>query len=245
MTTKPRNLTKAERKRERVEAAKVALARAQRRRRNLRLALASAAAVALIAAVTVAVVVLRGSKTAPPSAAGTTAAATSAAPTAVPGRASAPPWPAPANPSHLVAAAGLPMLGEEGTALHIHTHLDVIVDGEPVAVPAQIGIDESTRQISPLHTHDTTGVIHIESPTQTQFTLGQFFTEWQVSLSATNIGGLTADQTRLFKTYINGKPYTGNPVGIVLTAHDEIALVYGTADQQNNPPAGYTFPSGD
>jgi hypothetical protein len=244
MTTKPRNLTKAERKRQRLEEAKAAQARAQRRRRNLRLGLAAAAVLAVIAAVIVTVVVLRGSQTAPP-AAGPTAAPTSAAPTAVPGRASAPPWPAPANPSELVAAAGLPMLGEEGSTLHIHTHLDVIVDGKPVPVPANIGIDPSTQQISPLHTHDTTGIIHIESPTQAQFTLGQFFTEWQVSLSTTTIGGLTADQTHLFKTYINGRPYTGSPVGLVLKAHDEIALVYGTADQQNNPPASYTFPPGD
>ena len=52
MTTKPRNLTKAELKRQRLEAAKAALARAQRRRRNLRLALTAAgpASVAMPAA---------------------------------------------------------------------------------------------------------------------------------------------------------------------------------------------------
>src|SRR6266545_856835 len=168
MATKPR-LTKAEQKRQRIEAARAALARAQRRRRNLRLGLTAAAVVMVIAIVVVAVVALRGSKS-PTPAAVPTAAATSTAPTAAPGRTSAPPWPAPANPAELVAAAGLPMLGEEGSALHIHTHLDVIVDGKPVTVPAQIGIDESTQKISPLHTHDTTGIIHIESPTQVPVT---------------------------------------------------------------------------
>lgn len=203
---------------------------------NLRLGLA---AVAVVVAITVTVVALRGS-TPQPSQASPTTTATSP----VPGRTSPPPWPAPANPAQLVAAAGLPMLSEEGSALHIHAHLDVIVDGKPVNVPAQIGVDESTQQISPLHTHNTTGIVHVESPTQAQFTLGQFFTEWQVSLSATNLGGLTADQTHLFKVYINGQPDTGDPAGVVLKAHDEIALVYGTADQQNNPPASYTFPLG-
>jgi hypothetical protein len=243
MTTKPR-LTKAEQKRQRIEAARIALARAQRRQRTIRLALVAAAAVVVIAAIVVAVVALRRPTTPTPTA-GSTATATSAAPTAVPGRTSAPPWPTPTNTAELVAAAGLPMLGEEGSALHIHAHLDVIVDGKPVGVPAAIGIDESTQQISPLHTHDTTGIIHVESPTQAQFTLGQFFTEWQVSLSPTNIGGLTADPTHLLRAYVNGQPYTGNPTGIVLKAHDEIALVYGTADQQTNPPASYTFPPGD
>jgi hypothetical protein len=28
-------------------------------------------------------------------------------------------------------------------------------------------------------------------------------------------------------------------------ARDEIALVYGTTEQQTNPPATYTFPAGD
>jgi hypothetical protein len=151
----------------------------------------------------------------------------------------------PADASAAVAAAGLPMLGEEGAALHIHAHLDVIVDAKPVAVPAQIGVDASAQKISPLHTHDTTGVIHVESPTQAQFSLGQFFTEWQVSLSATNVGGLKTDDAHLFKAYVNGQPYTGDPAGIILKAHDEIALVYGTADQQKNIPSAYQFPAGE
>jgi hypothetical protein len=32
---------------------------------------------------------------------------------------------------------------------------------------------------------------------------------------------------------------------IILKARDEIALVYGTTEQQTNPPATYTFPAGD
>jgi hypothetical protein len=136
------------------------------------------------------------------------------------------------------------MLGEEGTLLHEHTHLDVIVNGQPVTVPADIGIDESARKISPLHTHDTTGIIHVESPTQARFSLGQVFTEWQVSLTHTNIGGLRADDTHVLRAYINGTPYTGDPAAIILRAHDEIALVYGTAQQQTNVPRSFVFPSG-
>src|SRR5262249_7959582 len=123
------------------------------------------------------------------------------------GRTGNPPWGKPADASAAVAAAGLPMLGEEGNALHIHTHLDVIVNGSAVQVPAEIGIDEARQKISPLHSHDTSGVIHIESPdANASFTLGQYFTEWQVSVSADHIGGLTNDATHHLKAYVNGKP---------------------------------------
>ena len=103
-----------------------------------------------------------------------------------------PPWPAPMDVAAAVRAAGLPMLGSEGQVEHIHAHLDVVVDGHPVQLPAGIGIDPVHRAISPLHTHDTSGVIHIESPVQRQFSLGEFFSEWTVSLSADNIGSLHA-----------------------------------------------------
>jgi hypothetical protein len=46
------------------------------------------------------------------------------------------------------------MLGEEGNALHIHAHLDVIANGAPVPVPADIGVDDERHRISPLHSHE-------------------------------------------------------------------------------------------
>jgi hypothetical protein len=150
----------------------------------------------------------------------------------------------PANTTSQVRAAGLPMLGAEGTVEHIHAHLDVIVNGQPVVVPANLGIDQSTGQLSPLHTHDTTGILHIESPVKATFSLGQVFTEWQVLLSANQIGGLTAGGGKVLQAYVNGKPFTGNPAGIILNAHDEIAVVYGTPAQQANPPSSYAFPAG-
>ncbi|MFE0461387.1 hypothetical protein ACFW1A_19280 [Kitasatospora sp. NPDC058965] len=163
------------------------------------------------------------------------------------GRTSAAPWDAPADASAAVAAAGLPMLDSEGTVEHIHAHLDVYLDGKSVAVPALIGIDESAQRISPLHTHDTSGVIHIESPVKTDFTLGQFLTEWQVSVAADHLGGATTDATHTLTAYLNGKAVSGDPAAIQLGAHDEIALVYGTAAEnaQVNVPSSYTFPDGE
>jgi hypothetical protein len=173
---------------------------------------------------------------------GTTAPTSAASPV---GRTSNPPWSAPADASAAVAAAGLPMLGVEGSALHIHAHLDVMVNGDPIQVPADIGVDDARQKISPLHSHDTTGVIHIESPNKTDtFTLGEFFAEWQVSLAADHIGGLTTDDTHHLTVYVNGTQRSGNPASIVLAAHEEIAIVYGTDAQQTNVPNSYQWTNG-
>ncbi|WP_208615515.1 hypothetical protein [Streptomyces rubellomurinus] len=161
------------------------------------------------------------------------------------GRTTPPPWPAPGDPAAAVAAAGLPMLGAEGTELHIHAHLDVLVDGKPVEVPALVGIDEAARRISPLHTHDGSGVIHVESPAKADFSLGQFLTEWQVSASADHLGGLKTDATHTLRAYVNGRPVDGDPAAIPLNAHDEIALVYGTAAENAavQVPSSYAWPA--
>jgi hypothetical protein len=156
-----------------------------------------------------------------------------------------PPWPAPADVGGAVAAAGLPMLGAEGTTEHIHVHLDVLENGRAVPVPAGIGIDVKNRRISPLHTHDDSGVIHIESPVKRDFSLGEFFSEWQVSLSQNNIGALRAGDGHTLRVFVNGALRQGNPAAITFAPHDEIAIVYGTPEQGEWIPAKYEFPAGD
>jgi hypothetical protein len=137
------------------------------------------------------------------------------------------------------------MLGAEGNVEHIHAHVDVLVDGHAVEVPADIGIDRSNGSISPLHTHDGSGVIHIESPVKRQFSLGEFFTEWGVGLSANNIGGLRPADGKTVRAYVNGAQCTGDPAAIMFGPHDEIAVVYGVPQAGANIPAKYDFPPGD
>jgi hypothetical protein len=161
------------------------------------------------------------------------------------GRDTPPPWPAPTDATAAVRAAGLPMLTAEGSVEHIHAHLDVRVNGQPVEVPAYIGIDQAHGSLSPLHTHDTSGVIHIESPIKRQFTLGELFSEWGVSLTADNIGALHTNSGNTLRVYVNGTLRTGNPAAITMNAHDEIALIYGPPQPQESVPTSYTFPQGE
>ncbi|MCU1449172.1 MAG: hypothetical protein JWP02_1342 [Acidimicrobiales bacterium] len=43
--------------------------------------------------------------------------------------------------------------------------------------------------ISPLHTHDESGVLHVENDKERQITLGQLFTEWGVRFNDQCVGG--------------------------------------------------------
>jgi hypothetical protein len=237
---------KAEQRRAKIAEMRAQAERERRRRTLINRSLLAGGAVLVAGGIAAAVVSQSGgdgSAAASPKNSATAMPSTPAA-TVNGGRTTAPPWPAPGDPSARVAAAGLPMLGTEGSALHIHAHLDVIVDGKAVTVPAELGIDEAKQQISPLHTHDTTGVIHIESPTKTTFTLGQFLTEWDVSVSADHLGGLRAGGGKQLVVYVNGKQQSGDPAALVLHAHDEIALVYGAPGQAGQIPSSYKWTNG-
>lgn len=227
-----RTPTPAERQ-ARLAAARAEVARRERRRR-----------LRTIGLVTLAVAVI-GSGVAAVALADHHSRAAAAGPTsAPPARTTAPPWSAPParEVPALVKAAGLPLLQMDATDVHFHAHLDVLIDGKPVPVPDNVGIGATS--LSPLHTHDATGVVHVEAPKAARFTLGQFFTEWNVRLIGTCLGGLCVDATHQLAVFVNGTPFTGDPRQLVLAAHQEIAVVYGTRGQLPTPPRSYTFASG-
>jgi hypothetical protein len=154
-----------------------------------------------------------------------------------------PPWPAPASVPAGVRAAGLTLLASPGEVVRFAVHLDVIVDGRRVTVPAGVGVDARGRLVAPLYTSDTSGIIHVESDSNgSVFTLGQFFDEWQVALNPDRLGGLRTTRPDPVTVYLNGSRVAGQPGSVLLTPHLEIAVTYraGTAAA----PAGYAFPAG-
>jgi hypothetical protein len=132
---------------------------------------------------------------------------------------------------------GLHALSAEALAFHIHQHLDIFVNGKHIPVPQFIGIDDGSF-ITELHTHDASGVMHVESATTKPYTLGQFFGVWGVRLSPTCIGGYCQPKYRL-RFYLNGKPYLKNPDNLVLQNHQEIAIVAGKPPKKI--PKTYNF----
>ena len=143
-------------------------------------------------------------------------------------------------------AIGIPALSPmEGTAVHIHQHLDLYVDGRKVLVPAGIGIDPAVGY-APLHTHDPSGVIHVESPTVRTYTLGEFFAVWGVRITPSCLGGYCAGGGRQLRLFVDGRAYRGDPTTLALAPHQELVVAFGTAAQLPSPiPSTYQFPPGE
>lgn len=164
-------------------------------------------------------------------------------------------WPAPPpdQAARLAASGGLQLERKETLLFHVHAHLDIFINGEHRTVPAGIGIvttDPAVQVgtadgqpsyggiagcndpcISPLHTHDITGVLHTESATAQPNTLGQFFKEWNVRLDDTCVGEFCAPDTAI-AMYVDGKATPLSAANALpLNDHEEIAIVIG------RPPA--------
>lgn len=132
---------------------------------------------------------------------------------------------------------GLPVDGihcdtMEGAVEHIHTNLQLFERGKPVVVPAQIGIVPAAQCLYWLHTHATDGMIHIESPSKRNFTLGEFFDIWQQPLSRTRAASLRAPRGRTLLVVVNGRRWTGDPRRIPLRDGETIVI-------QSGPPYGH------
>jgi hypothetical protein len=143
-----------------------------------------------------------------------------------------PPWSNDsATLSARITAVGLtPNTGGQ-LAYHIHPHLDLYVNGQHVPVPADIGIhlDAQSQQSSfdtPLHTHDSSGIVHVEPEQNLGYVLGQFFGEWGVRLTSKCLGSFNGSCDNL-EWWLNGVKQSGNPANLVLKNHQEIVVAVG------------------
>jgi hypothetical protein len=114
--------------------------------------------------------------------------------------------------------------GAETTTLHVHPWLRIWIETGGnrynVTVPEGVGII-SPSCLEPIHTHDTSGIIHIESAHTTDtYTLNDFFNVWKttpgdstvsvpglgslpVTFNSTNIFGLRPDQTHTLSLLVD------------------------------------------
>jgi hypothetical protein len=147
---------------------------------------------------------------------------------------------------------GQPVDGIEGSSnemlkTHFHAHLSLFHNGEQIAIPYGIGIVmphqvkngfvAGGRGFYWLHTHDATGIIHVESPDERAYTLGNFFDIWGQPLNSKNVAGLNGT----VHAFVDGTPYKGKVRDIRLQPHAQITLVVGAPAVT---PPRYEFPTG-
>ena len=158
-----------------------------------------------------------------------------------------------------LAVDGVQCLGNESLAYHIHQHLTLYQDGKPVTLPAYIGIPAGGNIPGGtcfywLHVHDTTGVVHVESPTTQNYTLGQFLDVWErtsqldaqagadFQVNDSYVKALRAANPSDIHVYLGDQAVTDYK-SIPLTPHALITIEIGAPLVA--PSTNYTFPSGE
>lgn len=109
----------------------------------------------------------------------------------------------------------------EEIIMHIHPTIKITIEGKGVMIPQNIGINPAlykshdldaygmkNPRMSPLHTHDSSGVIHVESTQVRTFTLGEFFDVWGVTFTDSCIMDKCNDGIKTVKMFVDGQAST-------------------------------------
>ncbi|TLZ91597.1 MAG: hypothetical protein E6K04_05770 [Methanobacteriota archaeon] len=132
-----------------------------------------------------------------------------------------------------------------GGAIHWHPQLTITIDGQSATIPANIGIDSSLWQdhsldqyssmpdmpdgmsgMAPLHTHDTSGTIHVESRVSREYTLGDFFRIWGQTFDAQQVLGHQAQTGHRVWMVVDGSTMSPS-YSVVLRDQMRIQIICG------------------
>jgi hypothetical protein len=122
---------------------------------------------------------------------------------------------------------GIPCEEYMSNNYHIHVFVGLYVNGQEVAIPTGTGAVEpaidkygdspgATSCLYFTHTHDSTGVVHIESdnqgivestPSDSKFSLGQWFSIWGITVNAMQFGQFQGP----VEVLTSGQTYRGGP----------------------------------
>jgi hypothetical protein len=119
-------------------------------------------------------------------------------------RTTAPPWEAPRDAVSYIDKAGFERLPLDFSGPAPYTlRLKITLDGQPVQIPAGIGVDRVRAEQAAVHTHTTDGLIYVEAKTTSEHpTLAQFFTLWGLKYD----GKCLADACTDLKVTVDGQP---------------------------------------
>ena len=126
----------------------------------------------------------------------------------------------------IITGASITSHDDKSLVMHLHPLLNVVVNGESIIVPKNVGIDSllhkdhsldqyGTNGVSPLHTHDDSGTIHVESTSVRNYTLGEFLNIWGIDLEGKTVK-VTVDGT-IVSDYTNHILQDGQNLNLYIT----------------------------
>ena len=128
--------------------------------------------------------------------------------------------------------------------MHIHVHLALFRDAQQATLPGDIGqyggrwadhgldpyLSPNEGQVgtmSPIHTHDSSGTVHVESRVTRGYTLGEFFSVWGQPIGPERTVDLVPDANHTLTMFVDGQPSDAWG-GLVLTDGANIEIRYTT-----------------
>jgi hypothetical protein len=84
--------------------------------------------------------------------------------------------------------------------------LSIFIDGDEISIPQNIGIQDSECPdgMRGIHTHDDTGRLHIETPSQIDAPVGAFFNIWGETFNSEQIFDNVANSSKEVVMRVNG-----------------------------------------
>src|SRR5207247_541161 len=110
------------------------------------------------------------------------------------------PWPA--NGTQASTRASDIRLPTVAGNFHHHALLDVFINGKQQSVPQYVGLQG--QSFASMHTHDATGIMHMEASRAFDFTLGDFMDVWGVYFTDKCIGAYCDGLGGTLRVYVNG-----------------------------------------
>ena len=116
--------------------------------------------------------------------------------------------------------------------LAFRAHLSILVNNELQKIPLYLGASPRppTHCFYPIHTHDSSGRIHVTPPAPGIYTLGELFEIWRQPLTNTNVAGITGLPVEVYVTDSGTtvKVEDSDWAAIELRPHREITIELGT-----------------
>ena len=137
----------------------------------------------------------------------------------------------------VLAVISIAIVAGQFRSMHIHPVVSATINGNPVTIPAEIGIDPNLYKDhsldqygnpphAPLHTHDASGTVHVEARVVRDFTVKEFLRIWGQRFDASQVLGHPVDSGHRAYIVVDGieKPATED---VVFTDGQRIQLVCG------------------